>query len=126
MAPEESRTVDAGIDQLFASDRIHFSATYFHNDFHNIVSFAFLVSNPNCPAFGGSFFNTESARADGANTSFEVKVTRWLSIAGITHMTIPRCSWHGPEFDPSFEPGNRLFRRPLHSANLMANAHFYE
>jgi outer membrane cobalamin receptor len=27
-------------------------------------------------------------------------------------------------FDPALEAGNRLFKRPLHSANLMANAHF--
>lgn len=124
LAPEESRTVDAGIDQLFASDRIHFSASYFHNDFHNIVSFASLVSNPNCPAFGGSFFNTESARADGANTSFELKVTQWLRIVGNYTYDDSKVLVAGPEFDPSFEPGNRLFRRPLHSANLMANAHF--
>ncbi len=124
LAPEESRTVDAGIDQLFASDRIHFSATYFHNDFHNIVSFAFSASNPNCPAFGGSFFNTESARADGANTSFEVKITRWLSVAGNYTYDDSKVLVAGQEFDPSFEAGNRLFRRPLHSANVIANAHF--
>ena len=27
-------------------------------------------------------------------------------------------------FDPALRPGNRLFKRPLHSANLVANAHF--
>ena len=124
LAPEESRTVDAGIDQVFASGRIRFSAAYFHNDFRNIVSFAFLVPNPNCPAFGGSFFNTESARADGANTAFEVKVTRWLSIAGNYTYDNSKVLVAGPEFDPSFEAGNRLFRRPLHSANVIANAHF--
>jgi vitamin B12 transporter len=124
LAPEESRTVDAGFDQLLASDRIRFSATYFHNDFRNIVSFAFLVPNPNCPAFGGSFFNTESARADGANAAFDVKLTRWLSIAGNYTYDDSKVLVAGPEFDPSFEAGNRLFRRPLHSANLIANAHF--
>jgi vitamin B12 transporter len=124
LAPEESRTVDAGLDQALASDRIHLSATYFHNDFSNIVSFAFLVPNPNCPAFGGSFFNTERARAVGANTSFEVKVAPWLSIGGNYTYDDSKVLVAGPEFDPSFEAGNRLFRRPLHSANLIANAHF--
>jgi vitamin B12 transporter len=124
LAPEQSRTVDAGIDQMFASDRIHLSATYFYNDFRNIVSFAFLVPNPNCPAFGGSFFNTESARASGANSAFEAKVTRWLSITGNYTYDDSKVLVAGPEFDPSFEVGNRLFRRPLHSANLIANAHF--
>ena len=41
LSPEQSRTVDAGFDQYFASDRFRVSATFFHNDFRDIVSFAF-------------------------------------------------------------------------------------
>ena len=60
---------------------VHFSATFFHNDFRDIVSFTY--SGPqNCPAYGGSYFNTDKARADGVNSSFEVKATRWLNIGG--------------------------------------------
>jgi outer membrane cobalamin receptor len=124
LAPEESSTVDAGIDQYFASDRVRLSATYFHNDFRNIVSFAYPVPVPNCPAFDGSFFNTEKARAFGANSAFEAKVTRWLRITGNYTYDDSKVLVAGPQFDPSFEVGNRLFRRPLHSANLIANAHF--
>jgi vitamin B12 transporter len=123
--PERSSTVDAGVDQYFASDHVHFSATFFRNDFRDIVSFAFVSVNPNCPAFGGSFFNTDEAWSRGANTSFEAKATKWLLIVGNYTYDDTRVVKAGPqETDPSMIVGSRLFRRPLHSAKLMANAHF--
>jgi outer membrane cobalamin receptor len=123
LKPEQSVTVDAGIDQYFASDRLHFSATFFHNDFRDIVSFTY--SGPqNCPAYGGSYFNTDKARADGVNSSFEVKATRWLNIRGNYSYDDSKVLASPNAYDPALEPGNRLFLRPLHSANLIANAHF--
>ena len=123
--PERSSTVDAGVDQYLASDRVHFSATFFSNDFHDIVSFASVTVNPNCPAFGGSFFNTDQAWSRGANTSFEAKATKWLLIVGNYTYDDTRVTEAGSQLtDPSMIVGSRLFRRPLHSARLMANAHF--
>jgi vitamin B12 transporter len=123
--PERSNTVDAGVDQYLASDRVHVSVTYFHNDFRDIVSFALVPVDPNCPAFGGSFFNTDKARAYGSNVSFEAKATGWLRIGGNYTYDDTRVLKAGPmETDPAMIVGSRLFRRPLHSANLMANAHF--
>lgn len=125
LKPERSNTFNAGVDQSFASDRIHVSVTYFHNDFHDIVSFALVSVNPNCPAFGGSFFNTDEAWAHGGSVTFEAKATRWLRIAGNYTYDDTRVVRAGPmDTDPSMIVGSRLFRRPLHSANLMANAHF--
>jgi len=125
LKPERSNTFNAGVDQYFASDRVHVSVTYFHNDFRDIISFAFVGSDPNCRAFDGSFFNTDEAWAHGGNVSFEAKATRWLRIAGNYTYDDTRVVKAGPmDTDPSMIPGSRLFRRPLHSANLVANAHF--
>jgi len=124
LKPEQSATVDAGIDQYFASDRVHWSATVFHNDFRDIISFAFGGAAPNCPAFGGNYFNTDKARATGVNSSFEVKAARWLVIRGNYSYDDSRVLAAPNAFDPALAPGNRLFKRPLHSANLVANAHF--
>jgi vitamin B12 transporter len=125
LAPEQSKTVDAGIDQYFASDRVRLSATFFHNDFRNIVSFAEVTTNPNCPAYGGSFFNTDKARAYGANSTVEIKTASWLRIiANYTYDDSQTLAGEGGFDDPSMLPGSRLFKRPLHSANLIANAHF--
>jgi outer membrane cobalamin receptor len=124
LKPEHSVTVDAGIDQYLASDRVHFSATFFHNDFRDIVSFAFGGTMPNCPSYGGSYFNTDKARADGVDSSFEVKAARWLTIGGNYSYDDSKVLAAPNAYDPALAPGNRLFLRPLHSANLMANAHF--
>jgi len=123
--PERSRTVDFGIDQAFASDRIHFSATAFFNRFQDIVSFANVTTNPNCPAFGGSYFNTDLARANGVNSTIETKPLRWLNIVGnYTYDDSKVLLTTNPLQDPALAQGNRLFKRPLHSGSLIANAHF--
>ena len=124
LQPEQSTTVEAGIDQYFASDRVRFSATFFHNDFRDIISFTFAGANANCPAFGGSYYNTDKARAVGENSAFEIKATRWLSFAGNYTYDDSRVLASPNATDPALLPGNRLFLRPLHSANLVANAHF--
>lgn len=124
LKPEQSVTVQAGIDQFFAGDRVRFSATYFHNDFRDIISFAPAGALANCPAFGGNYFNTDKARAAGANFSFEVKAARWLNFAGNYSYDDSKVLAAPNAFDPALAPGNRLFKRPLHSANLVANARF--
>ena len=123
--PERSRTVDVGFDQVLASDRIRFSATAFFNRFQDIVSFASVITNPNCPAFGGSFFNTDLARANGINSTIEAKPLHWLNIIGnYTYDDSRVLKTTNPLMDPALAQGNRLFKRPLHSGSLIANAHF--
>lgn len=123
LKPEQSTTFDAGVDQYVGADRMHFSATYFHNDFHDIVSFT-SAGPENCPAFLGSYFNTDKARADGADASFEIRATRWLAFSGNYSYDDSKVLKAPNAVDPALVPGNRLFKRPLHSANLGANAHF--
>src|SRR5579863_3546283 len=111
--PERSRTVDFGIDQAFASDHIHFTATAFFNRFQDIVSFA-TVTGGNCPAFGGSYFNTDLARANGLNSTVEMKPSRWLNIIGnYTYDDSKVLLTTNPLNDPALAQGNRLFKRPL-------------
>ena len=76
------------------------------------------------PRFGGTYFNTDKARAFGANSSFEVRAKRWLSIAGNYSYDDSKVLEAPNASDPALVAGNRLFKRPLHSANLSLNAHF--
>lgn len=125
LKPEQSTTVGAGIDQFFASDRVRLSVEYFHNDFHDIVSFT-SAGNPslwNCPAFFGSYFNTDKARAFGTDSSIEVKAARWLRIVGNYSYDNSKVLVSPNATDPALVPGNRLLKRPLNSANLIVNAH---
>ncbi|HVA72776.1 MAG TPA: TonB-dependent receptor, partial [Candidatus Limnocylindrales bacterium] len=140
LKPERSNTFNAGVDQVMASERVKVSATFFHNSFSDMVSFAScpppqfgpcsLPVPPGCPAaelnsFGyGTFFNTDSARAFGANATIEAKPFVWLGIIGNYSYDDTRVLKAPNAFDPTQEPGNRLFLRPLHSADLILNAAF--
>jgi vitamin B12 transporter len=126
LKPEQSATGEAGLDQFLASDRVRLSITYFHNDFHDIVSFdsSGAPSTWNCPAFFGSYFNTDKARAFGADSSIEIKAARWLQIDGVYSYDNSKVLVSPSATDPALLPGNRLLKRPLNSANITINAHF--
>ena len=138
LKPERSNTLDAGIDQIIAAERVKFSANFFHNSFRDIVSFrscpppslgtCSLPVPPGCPPTElnqvgyGAFFNTDAARADGVNATIEAKPFGWLGIVGNYTYDDSLVLRAPSAFDPTLAPGNRLFLRPLHSANLVLNA----
>jgi outer membrane cobalamin receptor len=136
LAPERSDTFNAGIDQDLARERVKFSETFFRNEYYDIVSFASCIPGAPCgfpipstctpadeAAEGGygTFFNTDAARAYGAETTIEAKPLPWLGILG--HYTYDNTLvLKSPNaFDPTETPGNRLLLRPLNSANLILN-----
>jgi vitamin B12 transporter len=127
LAPEESRTIHAGVDQKLKSDRVRISADYFDSRFHNIISFISGPSSTACPLGTGTFFNTNLARARGANISGEASVTRWLS-ASINYTYDSTRTLSAPtdpaDLDPNYLPGSRLLRRPVNSGSAMLNASF--
>jgi outer membrane cobalamin receptor len=128
LRPERSRALSIGADQVLAGDRVRVSADFFHNRFRDIVSFAFgqFPGTPPSPAvcpFGfGSFFNTDLARARGANVAAESRVAGWLRVSGHYSYVDSRVLESPNAFDPALQPGNRLFRRPVHSGSLVLNA----
>jgi len=132
LRPERSRSVIVGFDQALASDRVRVSAEYFDNRFRDIVSFTFcfpggpcpIAPPPGCPFGFGTFFNTDLARARGGNFSVEAHPVRWLRIAGNYSFSPSRVLQAPNAFDPALQPGNRLFKRPVHSGSLMLNADF--
>jgi outer membrane cobalamin receptor len=103
--PERSKTFGAGIEQLFASNRVKFSVDYFHNEFYDIVSFTSGPITPTCPYGSGTYYNTDKARAYGANSKIEAKVTNWLSIAGNYSYDNSRVLVSPNAYDPSEIPG---------------------
>jgi outer membrane cobalamin receptor len=132
LRPERSRTINAGIEQRLASDRVRITADYFDNRFRDVVSFTFCLLGgpcpvappPGCPFGFGTFFNTDLARARGTNIVVEMRPARWLSVVSSYSYDDSRVLQAPNAFDPAEEPGNRLLRRPVHSGNLIANAAF--
>ena len=129
LSPEQSRTIHAGADQKLASDRLRVSADYFDSRFHNIIS---LFNGPNtssCTFGTGAYFNTNLARARGADVSGEARITRWLSgSANYTYDSTRTLSAPTDPLnlnsDPNYFVGSRLLRRPVNSGNAMLNASF--
>jgi vitamin B12 transporter len=132
LRPERSRSVIIGLDQTLASDRMRVSVEYFDNRFRDIVSFTFcfpggpcpIAPPPGCPFGFGTFFNTDLARARGGNFSLEAHPVRWLRVAGNYSFSPSRVLQSPNAFDPALQPGNRLFKRPVHSGSLVLNADF--
>ena len=133
LLPDQSRTVHAGVEQKFASDRVRVSAEYFDDRFHNIVSFLSIAPPAACVAAGapfgaGTFFNTDLARARGANLAGEARITRWLSASGSYTYDSTRtlsAPTDPSEIDPNYLVGSRLLRRPVNSGNLALNANYW-
>jgi outer membrane cobalamin receptor len=125
LRPERSRTIDAGIDQFLASDKLRLSATYFDNRFRDIVSFTFdSITTPACPFGTGTFFNTDLARARGVNLSGDLRPRQWLSIKGNYSFDDSRVLQAPNAFASVELPGNHLLRRPVNSGSLIFNAVF--
>jgi vitamin B12 transporter len=125
LRPERSKTLDAGVDQVMASDHLRFSGTFFANNFYDVVSFAFAPATPSCPFGTGTFFNTDKSRAYGANVTIEAKPLSWLGIVGNYTYDDSRVLQAPNASDPAEIPGNRLLLRPLHSGDLILNAAFH-
>jgi len=125
LRPERSRTFDAGLDQRLASDRVRIAVNFFHNHFRDIISFGSTAPPPACTlGFAGTFFNTDLARARGANLAIETRPARWLNVSGNYTYDDSRVLQAPNAFDPASLPGNRLLRRPVHSGNVVLNAAF--
>ena len=77
-----------------------------------------------CKNGTGTFFNTDAARAFGSHFSLEARATHWLRFVGNYMYDDTRVLKAPNAFDPTLAPGQPLIRRPLHSANLVANADF--
>jgi vitamin B12 transporter len=122
LSPEQSRTVHAGVEQKLVSDRVRLTADYFDSRFRNIISFQ---TDP--VTFCGTFFNTNLARARGANLSGEARLTHWLSGA-VNYTYDSTRTLSAPSdpvnIDPNYLVGGRLLRRPLNSGDVTLNASF--
>jgi vitamin B12 transporter len=95
IGPEDSRTFDGGIDQEFGNGRVRVGATYFHNEFTNIVEFVpqsalialgFEVSNEPALQYGAAV-NSQAFRSQGAEIESEYRINDHLfARAGYTYL----------------------------------------
>ncbi|HKW32597.1 MAG TPA: TonB-dependent receptor [Candidatus Acidoferrum sp.] len=119
LRPQRSRTVNVGLDQYFESDRIRVSATYFANEFRDLI-IPVPGSRSGCPFGDIIFLNTDRARARGVSLSSTARITRWLSLNGNYSNDDTRVlqTSNASGFP---RPGDHLLRRPVNSGNIWLN-----
>lgn len=121
LRPERSRTIDAGIDQALGGDRARVSVNAFDNLFYDVISFGPGPLTAACPFGTGTYFNTDRARAYGGSARLDLQPRRWLTLLGNYTYDNTRVLRAPNAYDPTLAPGNRLFLRPLNSADFIAN-----
>src|SRR5208282_2521543 len=121
LKPEQSRTANAGVEQRLASNRISVSADYFYTQLYDVISFAFLPPTATCTSGTGTYFNTDRAVARGAHMVMEGRINRHFTIGGNYLYDNSRVLQAPNAFDPTQQPGNHLFHRPVNSGGIVAN-----
>ena len=115
LRPERVRAFEAGLLQGFFNNKYEISATYFNNLFHDQINF--IEVDP--VNFVGQYVNVNQAFAHGAEIVLRAKPQpRLLVNAAYTYTSSEYLDNPSP-FDPVFDPGQPLLRRPKHSGNAV-------
>ncbi len=111
LKPERSRTIEAGIEQRLAADRLKVSATWFDNEYRDLISTR--LTDP--ATFSYQYFNIGLTQARGLETVFEVAPHRNLrGRFGYTYLDSTIVDSTSPD-STVFAVGQPLFRRPKNS-----------
>jgi vitamin B12 transporter len=102
LKPEESTSWEIGFDQRLWKDRIRFGATYFHNDFSNLIQFVF---DPATNLFMPE--NVGRARIQGMESYANFEPFDWLGFY-VTYMYLDATN---------LDTGDELVRVPRNTIN---------
>ena len=118
LSPERARTIDAGAEITFDSQRFLGRVTYFDNAFNDQVAF-----KSTGPGLDGKpdFINIDGSQANG----WELEGVLQRPVAGFTasagYALVDTKVVAFVSTSEQFQPGQPLLRRPKHSAVLRAN-----
>ena len=115
LKPERLRAFEAGIQQKLLGEKIQFTATYFNNLFHNQINY--VTVNP--VTFVGQYVNVNQAFAHGAELALRAKLRSRLLLDTAYTYTSSQYLDNPAPFDPVYDPGQPLLRRPKHSATTL-------
>ena len=115
LKPERVRAFEAGFQQELFSNKYELSATYFNNLFHDQINYV-EVDPKN---FVAEYVNVNEAFAQGAEIVLRARLqSRLLLNAAYTYTSSEYLDNPSP-FDPVFDPGQPLLRRPKHSGTAL-------
>ncbi len=115
LRPEHVRAFEAEFQQGFFQGKYELTATYFNNLFHDQINY--VTVDP--VTFIGEYVNVNRAIAHGAEVTLRAKIrSRLLLDTAYTYISSQYLDNPAP-FDPVYDPGKPLLRRPKHSATTM-------
>lgn len=115
LKPERLRAFEAGFQQKFLSDKYELDGTYFNNLFRDQINY--VTVNP--ATFVGEYVNVNRAFAHGAEVVLRAKLRPNLMLNSAYTYTSSQYLDNPAPFDPIYDPGQPLLRRPKHSATVM-------
>ena len=113
LKPERVRAFEAGFQQDFLNNKYELSATYFNNLFHDQINYVTMNLPPNYP---GQYVNVNQAFAQGAEVVLRAKLQPRLLLNTAYTYTSSQYLDNPAPYDPVYNPGQPLLRRPKHSA----------
>jgi outer membrane cobalamin receptor len=120
LLPEHTQSYDAGVEQHLLGNKLSIDATWFHNRYRDlIVSLGGTLSKLSQYSTG----NLANARAEGIETSAQLRPARWLSLtASYTWLESEALSLTGSTglVQSYYYLGQPLLRRPKQSGSFVA------
>ncbi len=116
LRPERSRSWEVGLEQPLAGNRVAVRATWFDQQFTDLIEYSFATADPGDP----NYFNVAGATARGAEVEVDARAGRTL-LASLSHTWVDtRIVTAGSDQSGTgfFVSGARLLRRPAHTTNV--------
>ncbi|MDQ3224380.1 MAG: TonB-dependent receptor [Gemmatimonadota bacterium] len=115
LRPERSTSWEAGLEQGLAGDRVSIWATYFDQRFHDMIVYDGSGA-PGTP----TYFNGAAAKSRGIETGLTTSLGRDVKLSASYSYLMAEATDDGGLPSATFAAGQRLIRRPRHSAELGA------
>jgi len=114
LEPERSRTFDAGIEQRLFGGRARAAVTLFHHDYLDQIAYDVV----DFTTFEGTYVNLGRTRARGVEVEAEARPVPGLALVGDYTYLDGEVLESGLVFDPVYEEGHALVRRPKHQGSV--------
>lgn len=116
LEPERTRSLEAGIEQRLAGNRVRVELNGFYNYFRNQID----LLTTDFTTFEASYFNIGRSQAWGIEHVVELRPDQPWRIAGGYTWLNTRILESAAPFHPVLRAGSRLLRRPEHSGFVTA------
>ena len=114
LKPEETRSLEAGVQQEFDRGKYSLSTTWFDNLFRNQIAFSFDPLT-----FLSQYVNINRAFAHGAELEFHGRPHAGVALDAAYIYTSTQIQEAPLAFDPLLAAGAPLLRRPRHSGSIL-------